>query len=88
MALPIPDPFVKAAEVLGTFLGNVLAAILKKAEPELRAFLIGCIRDALSSKNEVSTANASVQSIVDGVLRQDQGNLHNAGDGNDSAKGN
>ena len=76
------------AATLGTFLGYALGHTLRIAAPQIRELLIGCIRDALSSKNEVSTANASVQSIVDGVLRQDKGDLHNAGNSNDSAKGN
>ncbi len=59
------------AEQLGIFLGTMIGSMIKHAGPTMQTFLVGVIREALSDRNEVSTANSSVQSIVDGVLRKD-----------------
>lgn len=81
MALPVPDPGAKLAEWAGIFLGNVLAAMLKKAGPELREFMIGVIRDAITDKpSEISKQNAALGGVYRAITGvQAKGDVHPSG---------
>lgn len=46
---------------IGTLIGYSVGYTLKIAGPELRAFLAGAIRDALTSTGETGKANADFQ---------------------------
>lgn len=67
-------------KLIGEIIGYAIGHILRIAGPELRIFMIGVIKDALSSKVEVSRPNDDLQSLLpNGVLRTDESNLHNSG---------
>lgn len=64
------------AAAFGTFIGYAIGHILRIAGPQLKDFLIGVIRDAMSSKVEMAKPNADLQSLADGLLRKNESNLH------------
>lgn len=49
------------AAMLGTFVGYAIGHTLRIAGPELRAFISGAIRDALTSTGETGKANPDFQ---------------------------
>lgn len=71
------------------FIGTLIGAALKEAGPEL---LAGVIREALSSKDEVSKPNDSLQRVLAGVddpaglLGKNASDIHSAGHGDDPAQ--
>lgn len=74
------------AAAFGTFIGYALGHTLRIAGPELQKFLVGCIRDALSSKVEVSKPNDPLQSVADGLLRSNEGDIRASGYSDDSSR--
>ena len=53
------------AAMVGTFFGYMIGNTLKIAGPELRAFIAGAIRDALTSTGETGKPNDDFQRAVD-----------------------
>ena len=82
------------AAAFGTFLGYALGHALRIAGPELQAFLVGVIRDAMQSKAEIAKPNDALQRELGGVadpsglLGPNEGNLRAAGNGDEATQGN
>ncbi len=75
------------AEQLGLFLGSVLAAVIKHAGPQLREFLVGCIREALNDKVEVGSTSGPLDNAWDnGLLQSNASGDPKRGDGDSSGR--
>ena len=70
----------KLAAAIGTCIGYAIGHILRIAGPELKAFLVGVIRDALKDAAEVGTVHKPLDDAWNrGVHRRDE--AHSTGNG-------
>lgn len=71
------------AAAFGTFIGYALGYVLKIAGPELKTFLVSCIREAFNDTAEVGTRGGPLASHWDdGVRREETHSDSNGRDGN------
>ncbi len=75
------------AAAFGTFIGYALGYVLKIAGPELKTFLVSCIREAFRDTAEVGTTSGPLDDAWLGGLRKSPHSDPKRSDGDSSGQG-